>query len=320
LPPDSVRTIYGDKGTDPGTFDGIRAQIGAWLDPNHCWGVDASYLHLRQQSDSFFIQSNGVPVIGRGFVDLTVRDRLIFLQLSTPTGDTAFININAPVEMYTFDANVRRKGPSVFSDRVDYLAGVRYLNLRDGITIDSGFTAFDDAGALIGSVRSFESFRAANQFYGGQIGFDAHSHWGRWTLDLMGKFAMGWVHQEAEIAGFAFFDDAAGVRTNFPNQSILYVQQSNVGSFSRDRFAVMPEILIKLGYQITPHIRACVGYDLLAVSSVQRSGAAIDPAVNPSRTQFIQVREPSDLNRPAFVFQGTDFWAQGITFGLTVTY
>jgi hypothetical protein len=321
LPPDAAVTIFGDKGTDPGAFDGIRAMVGMWLTPNHCWGVDGSYLHLFQRSDSFFIHSNGVPVIGREFVDPAIKDRFIFLQLSTPEGDSAFVDVKAPVEMYTFDANLRRQGPSVFSDRVDYLAGIRYLNLRDAITIDSGFTAHDPAtGALIGSAASHESFRASNKFYGTQVGLDAHSHWGCLTLDLLGKVAMGWVHQEASISGFATTVLADGTTTFFPNESILYVQKTNVGSHSRDRFAVVPELLVKLGYQITPHVRACVGYDLLTVTSVERSGAAIDPAVNPSKTQFIQVRQPSDIVRPAFQFHGTDFWAQGITFGLTVTY
>ena len=34
------------------------AQLGMWLTPNHCWGVDASYLQLKEQSDSFFIASS----------------------------------------------------------------------------------------------------------------------------------------------------------------------------------------------------------------------------------------------------------------------
>jgi hypothetical protein len=140
------------------------------------------------------------------------------------------------------------------------------------------------------------------------------------TLDVIGKVAFGWVHQEVEIDGFARSQLQGQPAQLFPNQSILFVQPTNAGSYSRDRFAVLSELLVKLGYQITPRLRVSVGYDLLAVSSVERPGAAIDPVVNPSLTKFIQVLKPSTLPRPAFAFHGTDFWAQGLTLGLALTY
>jgi hypothetical protein len=137
---------------------------------------------------------------------------------------------------------------------------------------------------------------------------------------VSGKLAAGWVEQEVNIAGFATTQQGTAAPVFLPDESILYVQRSNAGNYSRNRFAVLPEFLVKLGYQITPHIRAAVGYNILSLSSVQRSGAAIDPSVNPSLARFISVQQASDVSRPAFEFRGTDFWAQGITFGLTVTY
>ena len=59
----------------------------------------------------------------------------------TPDGlTTGYIRVDAPAKMYTFDANLRAEGPSVLSDRVDYLLGFRYLNLKDSVSIDSGAT------------------------------------------------------------------------------------------------------------------------------------------------------------------------------------
>ncbi len=101
---------------------------------------------------------------------------------------------------------------------------------------------------------------------------------------------------------------------------ILLVQPSNAGTYERGRFAVLPEINLRLGYQITQSAMVTVGYDALSVSSVQRSGAAIDNGVNPSNTRYINITQPSDAVRPGFAFSGTDFWAHGLTAGLSLVY
>jgi Putative beta barrel porin-7 (BBP7) len=320
LPPNAATTVFGAQGTDPGSFNGVRAQLGLWLTPDHCWGVDGSYFQLFRTADSYTIASPGVPVLGRGFIDAGVNSAS-FLRYTTPDGlSTGFISASAPVELYSFDLNVRRQGPSVFTDRVDYLAGVRYLNLRDAVTVDSGAAVRADATAAPFNIFSHESFRALNEFYGAQVGFDSHSHYGCWTLDLSGKAAFGWVHQQMDISGFATTQQGTAAPVFLPNESILYVQKSNAGRYSRDRFAVVPEVMVKLGYQVTPHIRATIGYDIITVTSVERAGAGIDPIVNPSLARFIQVQKESTVRQPAFGFSGTDFWAQGLTAGITVTY
>jgi Putative beta barrel porin-7 (BBP7) len=128
------------------------------------------------------------------------------------------------------------------------------------------------------------------------------------------------VHQQVRIDGGSVRNTAGEPTEVFPNQSILYVQRTNAGRYSHDRFGLLSEVLVRLGYQITSHVRATVGYDLLALTSVVRPGAAIDEGVNPSNTRFIVVRQPSTELRPVFLFRGTDFWAQGLTAGLAVAY
>jgi hypothetical protein len=82
----------------------------------------------------------------------------------------------------------------------------------------------------------------------------------------------------------------------------------------RDTFTVVPELGLNIGYQLTNHIRAFVGYNFLYWSSVVRPGDQIDPRVN---TNLI----PPPISTagpavPAFAFHGSDFWAQGITLGV----
>ena len=320
LPPGAAKTIFGDHGTDPGSFSGIRVFLGAYFDDAKCWGVDGSYMQLFQKSESFGIASPGIPVIGRDFFDVgTQADS--FLRYTTPDGlSSGFIRVDAPAQMYTFDGNIRAQGPSMLSDRVDYLFGLRYLNLKDSLTVDSGVTINSATGAPPFLINSHEAFDAKNQFYGSQIGLETHYRWGCFSLELTGKFAMGWVDQDVRIEGGSTTQIGAAPPTVFPNQSILLVQPTNAGDHSRNRFAVLTEGLVNIGYQISPHIRATIGYDILFVSSVERSGVAIDSNVNPSLTKFIQVNQPSTSPQPTFGFHADEWWAQGLVAGLSFTY
>src|SRR6185437_12228081 len=104
----------------------------------------------------------------------------------------------------------------------------------------------------------------------------------RWFVDLTTKLAMGDMHQVVNINGNTAVSNAAlGVNTLAPGG--LYALPTNMGHFSRDQFAVIPEIGVNLGYQITNNVRAFVGYNLLYLSSVVRPGDQMNRALNVSQ-------------------------------------
>ncbi len=75
----------------------------------------------------------------------------------------------------------------------------------------------------------------------------------------------------------------------------------------------MPEIGLTLGYDLTPRLKATVGYTLLYWSDVARPGDQIDLNVDPA-----QLAGPHQTTgaKPAFVLHTSDFWAQGLNLGL----
>ena len=56
----------------------------------------------------------------------------------------------------------------------------------------------------------------------------------------------------------------------------LLAQSTNIGHYSQDNFAVVPELDLNLGFQFTRHTRVVVGYDCLYWSKVARAGEQID--------------------------------------------
>jgi hypothetical protein len=320
LPPNATADVFGDGGTDPGTFSGARGTLGVWLDECSNWGAEVVYTQIFRQSDQFGIVSAGIPVIGRNFIDVS-DNRSAFLRYTNPNGSQqGFISVSAPTEAYGGEFNVRYHGCSIFADRTEYLSGFRYFNLREALSIDSGAQFLSPAGAVTQTFDSLESFRTRNEFYGGQMGVESHFYRGCWTLDLCGKLAMGNVHQDVSIQGGTLVTQPGAPAQFFPNQSLLFVQPTNAGQYDRNIFAVMPEFILRLGYQLSEKVRATIGYDVFGISNVALPGSAIDTRVNPNNTQFIVRGAPSTLPNPVFSFVGNTWWAQGITAGIVVNY
>ncbi len=314
--------VFGGDGIDLGMMSGVKFTFGHWMDPMGCYGYDFSFTQIFEQSENFEARSNNFPQIGRGYYN-TGSNIPTFLYNSIGDGtQRASILVDAPVRFYTGDFNVRKRGVAVLSDRVDLLVGARYLDLRDSVTIDNAVGLYDQNGVQTRGITSSESFSATNQFFGLQCGVVSNWDWRCFHLDLTGKVAVGGTQQHVEIVGTATDQTAGQGVTVLPNQSILLVQTTNAGQYDRGKFAVMTEFTARLGYSITPNVMATVGYDVLSISSVQRSGAAISTNVNPANAPFLIRQQDNNPNAlgPAFGFHGTDFWAHGLTLGLMVSY
>ena len=119
------------------------------------------------------------------------------------------------------------------------------------------------------------------------------------------KLALGNTHSRIDINGST--TTAAGTFAGG-----LLALPSNMGVHTSDQFSMVPELGLTLGYDLTCHLRATVGYSFIYWSNVSRPGDQIDLNVSPS--QFPPTTQTATM--PAFVQHTTDFWAQGINVGL----
>jgi hypothetical protein len=165
-----------------------------------------------------------------------------------------------------------------------------------------------------------DDFRTVNRFDGGQVGLEAGGQWDRLTLDCRGQVALGSMHQVADVNGAALRLKPDGALILLPPGG-LYALRSNSGRHQQDELAWLPEARLTVGWQLTCHCQVSAGYSFLWVSRVARAGEQIDPVVNvtefPIRSGNGPLVGPA---RPAFGFNQTDFWAQGLNVGLELRY
>ena len=138
---------------------------------------------------------------------------------------------------------------------------------------------------------------------------------GRFSLESTLTAALGVNHEAVGIAGF--YQAHSFLTTSGPYG--IFATPANSGISSSNKFAVVPEAQIKLGYNITPAIRLIVGYDFLYWSNVVRPTDQIDR--NVAKGQFYQEdRYSTSLAYPQRLDKTADFYTQGMSIGLAASF
>jgi hypothetical protein len=317
--------VFGGGGPMDNNFSGGRFTLGFWCGNCSDVGLEASYFFLGQRTNRFIAASDGSVSLGRpiNVVNNTfdALGRLIppgenVEQIALAGMSAGGVMVDVSSRLWGAELNGRYKWCCGDTWHVDFLAGFRYVELDEGIHISEAITTLADNSFRAVSDR----FDTRNQFYGGQIGLDGEWRWRRWFFEGQAKLALGDQSELVRIAGNTQFIPPAPATAVTRNGGVLALA-SNSGTFTKDRFAVIPELGVKIGYQVTDHLRIFAGYDFMYISRVVRPGDQIDRNVN--TLQLPNVFQDSRLVQPAFpavLFKETDFWAQGLNAGLELRY
>ncbi len=212
--------------------------------------------------------------------------------------------------------------------RTHLLAGFRYLSLEEdfnltqpSLELAGGETDFNGAAVQTGDLEVIrDAFNARSQFYGAQVGLRSEFDRGPFYAEFTGKVGLGDSHESVLVSGNTTLVPAAtGIPVVAPGG--FFATSTNIGRPVRDRFAVVPECNVNVGYQLFPQLRLFVGYSFIYWSDVVRAADQIDRIVNltavPSSGTFGTLTGPA---RPAVPFRGTDFWMQGVSFGFELRF
>lgn len=328
--------------------EGALFTVGTWLDEGRTKGIEGSYFFLGGPSDTFSASSSGAPgtsVLARPFINaITGLEDSQIIGFPGVTGGNVYVSSTSQFQgaqinglcnlccssvcdscCSTGCSQTGYGQPGYFNQtgyRLDMIGGFQYLNLNENLVITENITVLPTAPPPFvpgSTIMVTDNFRTSNNFYGGQIGARGEWYRGAWFVNATGQVALGSTHQVVQINGSTVFTDPGGPAVTQPGG--LLALPTNSGTFSRDRFSVVPTVGLNVGRQITKNVRVYVGYTLIYWSNVVRPGDQIDPVVNP--TQLPTAAGPGTLvgpARPAFAFRETDFWAQGVNLGMAVNF
>ncbi len=308
--------LFGAHTLDYPAQSGGRLTFGAWLDCNNTVGVEWSGFLLERAVVHFQAASgpDGNPFLA---FPITLPDgAAVGVTVAAPGAvrlppRVGAIIIGSTSQLWGTEANVVFNLTQNCSSSADLLVGFRYADLLEKLEID-GFSVATATGT---TTAGSDIFQTRNQFYGGQIGARFLYRMSAFSLESAVKVAMGPSHETVNIEGNIATTTAAGVRTAFPGS--LYAEPSNIGHTTQDRFTVIPEVQLNLGYNITQHVRAFVGYNFLYWNDIARPGDQINPVINTTQRLGGPLIGPAE---PTPVFNHTDFWVQGVNFGLAIGF
>lgn len=318
-------TLLGGGNVDYGIDSGARFGGGMWLDDGHCVGFEADYLFLSTARTDDIISADGSAkskLLARPFYDLAIKGQNSDI-FADPGLNSGYTSVHTDSFLQGLDDNILVNVCCGCDGRVDALGGFRWLQLREDVGIHEHSVIICNCVNPFpanhgNSIDSYDLYGTHNNFYGGNMGLQAEMCRDNWFLRVEGQVALGDTHEAADLQGLTVITTPAGVQTIRP-AGLLNVN-GNIGHYSRDVFAVIPELGVAVGYQLTDHVRLFVGYSFLYWSNVLRAGDQVVLVSNSNRAGSSTTYNPTAAGAPGYTFHSTDYWAQGVNFGIEVRY
>jgi hypothetical protein len=303
----NTAVLYGDQRTNNDFRSGFRLNGGLWLNATRTVGIEGDFFFLQNSHQGFATASNGAEILSRPIVNALTGQPNAAL-VSFPGVVAGSLTADARSSVIGGGVNGVRNLCGDGCGRLDLLVGYRYFNLTDEVNIHDDTTTL--AGALPGTrVGSTDRFRTQNNFHGGVLGLSGERRFNRVFIGAKASIAFGANTEVVDISGTTAIAPPVGPVAVLPVG--LLAQPTNIGRHSQAVFAVLPEIGLRAGVQLTDYVRAYMGYNLMYLSNVARAADQIDPRVNPL----------SGIGTvPAFATHTTDFWVQGVNLGVEMRY
>ena len=323
--------LYGDGEILDSSRDGGRFRFGRWCDFCNKIGWDVDLFYLSEETEQFSQTSAGAPILARPFFN-TELNRNDSELVAYPGIVTGSMTVDTTSKMFSISPRVRYNlcctdyyanpadacsisngcggvaCPQQVSQRLDLLLGYRHTSLDESLRTRELLSSSQNGVPTTFDLQ--DSFSTENDFHGFEIGLQWERYRGPWSLEWLGRVALGNNSETVTINGST---DSTTNGVSFGDTGGLLALSSNIGSYEENTFAAIPEMDITMGYLIAPSLRFTVGYTLLYWNNVVRPGDHIDTSINPNLIPPVQA---GGDNRPTFTLNETDIWAQGVSFGL----
>lgn len=314
----STTVLYGGEKINDEWRNGFRLNAGMWLDECQRFGIEGNFLFLQPNRENYAIGSDGTQIITRPFFN-ALRGANDTQLVSFPGVLAGSVSVDSKTNFIGGGVNFVKNLCCDPCGRLDLLVGYRYLNLRDDIVIRESLTALAGSNVAPGTRFLIEDrFKTNNDFHGPVVGLNWERRWSHWYLGVRPSIAMGVTHSTVTIDGSTQIISPPPGSTVQNFAGGLLAQPSNIGTYTSNSFSVIPEVNVRLGAQVTQHLRVFASYNYLYWSNVARAGDQIDLRVNTN-----QIAPPKPLNGPAlpaFNLQRTGYWVQGVGVGAELRF
>jgi len=309
-----VNVVFGDP-IEGEVMGGFRGDYGKWVSNNV--GLGGRFWILSENSESFSANGDGTNIsIGRPFFNTNSvagaqEDSLLIAITGNPGGNdqAGSVSGESTIDVWAAEGYGRVRFSCAKNCRLDFIGGYTHFNIEDSLRMTSTTITTNPA---TGQTRTYNDlFDTENKFHGGQLGFEMVLTRGRWMARSLTKVHLGNMDQRVRIAGNSFDSFGAPQNTNGG-----FLALGNQGDFQRDVFAFAPEANFKLAYRFRPKVLLSVGYSFLYWDNVALVSDQVDRVID--GTQLNQ--GPPFASRPAFLFNDSSLWVQGLDLGVVVDF
>ncbi len=316
---DNTTVLFGNSTVNNYPQGGWLINAGYWLDCNRRWAIQGDFFMISTAATNFSAASNGTPILARPFVNAAINQNASEIA-AYPGLSSGSVSANAVTTgLIGAGALLRANLCCGCCYRIDWLGGYRFLNFSDRLGVDETITSTSPTNFILPgtTLAVSDRFDTRNTFNGFNTGLSAWFQHGAWGVQGLATVAVGNNHRVVDING-----STTVTVPGFPsvsNTGGLLALPSNIGHYSSNNVAVIPQFGANLYYQITPWLLANIGYTFLLWPHVVRSADAIDTTVDPN---LLPPGNPlgGGPTHPVFTGGTSTFWAQGINAGITLRF
>jgi hypothetical protein len=301
--------LFGGERVGQGERSGVGLNLEYLLDCRCDLALGGGILWFDNDEADFFRATDGSFILGVPFFNAETGLEAASL-LGFPNENAGFLDIRDSHEVYGADIYLKKLDCACGPVNLHVMLGYNFYQINNDLSIHQ-YTEFIGNPVNI-NVRDL--FSTENQFHGGTLGFEATRDYDCWTFSLMARVSIGNMHQSVDIDG-STIAEVNGV-PGPPLNGGLFAQASNIGSYSRNKLAAVPQVQLRLSRQINDCWQASAGYSFLYWSDVVHAGDQIDRNVNLSQLGPFPV--PPLV--PVFDFRSTSDWMHGLNLSLTRTF
>ncbi len=299
--------LFGNGDIGDGSQGGARLDFGTWFDDFESLGAGATVWGFAGDIVGYGNSSDGSTIIARPFfaVDTATQDAFLVAYPGVSRGS---ISIRATNDILGTDAYLRTNVWVGRGFSVDAFGGYEFMRIDDDLSIQSSSTILGGGGFPVGTTLDIlDNFDARNEFHGGVIGVVGDFHYRRLTVSLLAKLAVGNMNQRVTISGRTVVDTGGGPVTS--NNGLL-TQASNIGTYSRNKTAYIPEFGVTAAYSVNDYLALNVGYRFTWWSNVALATDAVN--LNVDQTQVTP--------NPSFQFRNAEYYMHALSVGATVRW